>query len=216
MKRFVLSLVVVLCAASAASAADMVRGCYLKANGQLRVLIPPDTCRPSELPIQFATGEIQEQLNADVFDGKGQFLGTGPAENLYVPSLRVWVSIDLVSEIGELSTGDLYFESSDCTGQPLAEFKFFNRAFRCGGGGWTEVKYFSGGPEIQTWDGHIPLAKSYLQGQTGLCQDLTSVYEFGYGGVFTKAVPVVLPFTTPVAMPLKLAPPTVGTVPRRR
>jgi len=216
MKRVALALCLVFCMGSVARAADMVKGCYQKNNGQLRVLIPPDACRASELPITFATGEIAEQLNPDVFDGKGQFLGTGPADNIYIPSLRMWVAIDLVSEVGELLAGDLYFESADCTGQPMAEFTFFNRAFRNGGGGWTEVRSFTGSSEILTWDEHIPLAKSSLEGQTGLCRDLTALYPSGYGGLFTKAVQVTLPFTTPVAMPLKLAGPSIGTVPKRK
>lgn len=211
MKRIAQALILMFCMTSVSHAADVVKGCYEKNGGQLRVLIPPDTCRPSELPIKLATGEIAEQLNPNLYDANGQFLGTGPSTDLFVPSLQMWLAIDLWSMVGHLASGNLYFESTDCSGQPMADIENFNRVFRNGGGA-AEVKHFTGGPELLTRDGNIPLANSMLEGQSGLCEALAA----GYGAPFTRAVAVTLPFTTPVALPLKLTAPTMGSVPRLR
>lgn len=213
MKRAALAVSLLFLTCSVSHAADVIRGCYHKKSGQLRVLIPPDSCRSNELPIKFATGDIVEQLAPNVYDADGQFLGTGTVDDLYIPSLRMWVAIDLMSEIGEPYAGDLWFESADCSGPAMAQFQFFNRVFRTGGG-WAEAKYYTGGPQILTWDGQNPLAGSYIEGQTGLCNVLAG--PFSYAGPYTTAVEVTLPFTTPVAMPLRLAAPTVGNVPKAR
>jgi hypothetical protein len=206
MRRVVLALVLILGVASVADAADVFRGCYKKVNGQLRVLVPPGKCLPSEREISFLGANALEGLNPLVYDANGQFLGVGQANEIFIPSIAKWATINLEDVSGDLVSGALYYEKADCTGQPYAEYAYLHRVF--GNGQPGARKYYTAAPELE---GYIMFAA--LADGSGNC----SPFEFEYWTTPSKAVLVDLPFTVPVALPTKIVTPaaTPGIAVRR-
>lgn len=196
MKRAMLAVVLVIGVASTAGAADVINGCYKKVNGQLRILVPPKKCLPSESPVSFLSATAAQYLNPLVYDANDQFLGLGQAGELYIPSLRKWAALNLGDTFGDIWSGQLYFESDDCTGQPYAEYEYLHRVFGIGQPGAR--RYFSAAPELAA---NLQIGSS--ADGLGSCQ----VIDFELQAVLSKAVPVVLPFAVPVAMPTKIVNP---------
>jgi len=193
MKRVVLAVAVLLCTASLARAAGPIEGCYQKKSGALRVLIPPDTCRKSEVKIQLgAPAAAAEGFVVRVYDAAGQYLGISQADSLYIPSLKKYATIDLTYFLGDLWHSYLYYESADCTGQPYGYLQDQNWVTSSHGKYYTVGEVASG-----------PLVfQSYWEELGGACQGMGVLYPYGF--VMGKAVEVTLPFTTPVALPVVL------------
>ena len=190
MKKVLLVLVLVLGIVPTANAADVIKGCYKKINGQFRVLLNGKTCLPSESAVSFLGGSLATNLNPMVYDADNQFLGIGQAGDIYIPSLRKWTTINLSDVSGDLWSGQLYYQSSDCTGQPYAEYEYLHRVF---GNGQPEARsYYTAAPDLE---GYVSIG-SYADG-SGNCQPA----EFEFMMVWSKAVPVQLPFRVPVALP---------------
>jgi hypothetical protein len=205
-------LAVLLCAASGAPAADAVKGCYLKANGQLRVLIPPDTCRPSELPITLTTGAIADRSAPAVYDSGGQFLGVSLQDAIYVPSLKRYLSI---YDSGDVDVIGLWYATTDCTGPgyyapdwggaPGSATALWRQWISTVGG-----KYYTPGSAVPAGT----VARSYYADQNGVCSPIDG--EMAFNERSALAVEVKLPFKTPVALPLTFENLAVGAVPRLR
>lgn len=203
MKKVLLALALVLGTVAAASAAEVISGCYKKANGQFRIVVPPKKCLPSEKAVALlgaatvvATAPAVGTPNPLVYDANDQFLGVGQAGDLYIPSLRMWATINLTDVSGDLWSGQLYYQSADCSGQPHSEYAYLHRVF--GNGQHEGRRHYTAAPELE---GYIAIGS--LADGAGNCQAL----DFDYSTVMSKAVPVDLPFTVPVALPTKLVNP---------
>lgn len=205
MKRIALACCLLLAASAAAQAADVINGCYLRNNGQFRILLAGDACGPSEVTVSFRSATDSGGLNPEIFDANGQFLGVGQAGDLYIPSLRKWATIRLTDASGDIWSGQLYYQSADCTGQPYADYEYLHRVF---GVGQQDVrKHYTAAPELSDY---IPIRS--LDDGYGNCETL----DFDYQTVLSKAVEVTLPFTTPVALPTKIVAPKTGLAGRIR
>lgn len=196
MKKVALALALVLGVASAASAADVINGCYKKINGQFRILAPQKTCLKSETAVSFLSATAAGGLNPLVYDANDQFLGVGHAGEIYIPSLRAWATINLTDLSGDIWSGQLYYQSADCSGQPFAEYEYLHRVFSIGQSG--SRMYYTAATEFE---GFIPFG-SYADG-AGNCSILDNLNQPG----MSKAVPVTLPFSVPVALPTKIVNP---------
>lgn len=200
MKKVALALCLVLAAASSAGAVDVINGCYMKVNGQFRILLPGDTCNASEVLLSFRSATDSSGLAPEVYDANGQFLGVGMLDELYIPSMRKWTKINLRDMSGDVWPGQLYYQSEDCSGQPYAEYEYLHQVFSIGQP--EEKKYYTAAAETA---GYLDFL-SYADG-SGNCQ----LFDFGaYHTVMPKAVPVTLPFTLPVALPTKIVGPKTG------
>lgn len=206
MKKLVTALCLVLLAAAAASAADVINGCYQKGNGQFRVLVGGDRCGPSEVTVSLRSATDTEGLNPEIRDANGQFLGVGQADTLYIPSLRKWARIDLVDATGDLSDGQLLYPERDCGGAPYAEYEYLHWVF--GNGQPGARRYYTAAPEFEPG----VIMRSYRADDRQDCENL----DFDYTPSVSKAVEVTLPFTTPVAFPTKIVGPKTGLAGRLR
>lgn len=199
MKRIIPVLVLVLGVASTAGASDVITGCYKKANGQFRILLPPKTCQPSEVAVSLLSATATPAaMNASplVYDANDQFLGVGQPNELYIPSLRLWTTLNLQDVSGDIWSGQLYYRSDDCTGQPYAEYEYLHRVF--GIGQPDERQHYTPAPELE---GYLQF-DSYADG-SGSCR----TFDFLFMTMMSRAVPVALPFNVPVALPTKLVNP---------
>jgi hypothetical protein len=201
MKKIVLALGIVACLATTATAADVINGCYLKANGQFRILLPGDSCLASEVTVSFRSATDTSGLTPEVYDANGQFLGVGMIDELYIPSLRKWTLINLRDASGDIWNAQLYFTSPDCSGQPHAEYENLHRIFRNGQG--AARKYYTAAPEVV--DPAI-IINSYLEGE-GNCFPIDTI---GFAPAVSRAVEVTLPFTVPIALPTRIVAPKTG------
>lgn len=199
MKKLVPALCLVLLAASAASAADVVNGCYKKNNGQFRVLVNGDACGPSEVVISLRSATDAAGLNPEMYDAKGQFLGVGQAGDLYIPSLRKWAVIDLTYASGDIWQGQLYYRDFDCAGVAYSDYEYLHWVF--GNGQPGARRNYTAAPELEPG----VIVHSLRDGQ-GNCENL----DYDYAPALSKAVEVTLPFTTPVALPTTLVGPKTG------
>ena len=102
MKSVIQVLVLLLGMVSTASAADVINGCYLKVNGQFRIVTSPKRCLPSERAVSFVSAGAFANANPMIYDANDQFLGVGQAGDLYIPSLRKWATINLTDVSGDL------------------------------------------------------------------------------------------------------------------
>ena len=206
MKKVIAALVLVLGVGSAASAADVVNGCYKKANGQFRILVSSKGCLPSEkaISIPLAAANPTPSANPLVYDANDQFLGVGQGSEIYIPSLRMWAPINLRDNPGDIWSGMLYYLSADCTGQPYAEYEYLHRIF--GFGDTQARKYYTAAPELE---GTLRIG-SYSDCWANSTTDCTGDCVVQEGDVrlnVSKAVEVTLPFTLPIALPTKIVNP---------
>lgn len=197
MKKVFLAMALILGTVTTASASEILYGCYKKTNGQFRVVVPPKECLSSEkaVSLHIASAAVGT-ANPLIYDANNQFLGVGQAGDLYIPSLRKWTTINLSDVSGDLWSGQLYYQSADCSGQPYSEYDYLHRVF--GNGQPEGRRYYTAAPELE---GYIFIGS--LADGAGNCQ----VLDFEYAPVMSKAVPVDLPFTVPVALPTKLVNP---------
>jgi hypothetical protein len=204
MRRVVLALCLVLGAVSVADAADVINGCYLKINGQFRVLIPPDRCTPAEVTVSLRSSTDTEGLNPDIYDAAGQYLGVSVGDMIYSPVLMKYFEIDTIEEYGDLWYAHLLFESADCTGQPYLEVEDIHWVLKAGGRYWTGGALAPDGVMIRS-----------MTGDPGEgCRALGYDYDVPVK-VLAEEI-ASLPFTTPVAFPTKLGAPKRGLAARVR
>jgi hypothetical protein len=207
MKRLAVSLVVLLCSFSVAHAGEIIKGCYHKNNGQLRILIGNATCRPDELPISIATGGIAPRLDPELYDAKGQYLGIPMGSSFYIPSLNKFAILDAGDgdHDADIYPGELFYASEDCTGTPYMIPEWYPALGGNSGAlshqfvEFVRGKYYLPGEPLtesvalySVWRGQYP--------EYG-CGPFTDTAFAGF-----PAVEVTLPFTTPVALPLDLRP----------
>lgn len=198
MKRVLLAVVVLLCTVSLARAADPVEGCYQKNSGALRVLIPPDTCRSSEVSIQIG-GATGDGFVVRVYDAAGQYLGVSSADYVYIPSLKKYTAIDTSYVLGDIAHSYHYFESEDCSGQPYDYYGVRNWIVRVRG------RYYTVGDAAPA----DLVFRSYWNGLEEVCSPMDTDEDgnpvpMASQFAMAPAVEVTLPFATPVALPLVL------------
>ena len=207
MKRAALVICLAFSIASVASAADVINGCYQKENGQFRVLIAKDACRPSEVLVSLRSATDAAGLNPEMYDANGQFLGVGQAGELYIPALRKWAVINLVDAdvFGRIWGGQLYYRSGDCAGEAYSDYEYLHRVFS--NGQPAEQRHYTAAPELEPG-----VVVHGLRDSAGNCETL----DFDYAPTLSKAVEVTLPFTTPIALPTTLVSPKTGLAGRPR
>lgn len=211
MKLIAASTVLLLCAVSNANAVDVVKGCYQKNGGQVRVLIQ-GYCSASELPITLATGEAAGNLNPDVYDANGQYLGTSLGDAIYLPALQKYAMLLPSGKVADVEVvSGLYYTDAGCAGQPYIVTDW-------GGGPGGVVSAFMTSYIFKSSGKYFALGDFAAPGQAvksiavdGTCNTVPE--EPLPEGVYL-AVEVTLPFTTPVALPLQWAGPTVGKAKR--
>lgn len=206
MKRIALACCLVLAVASVAQAVDVINGCYVKNNGQFRILLPGDTCLPSEKLVSFRSATDTAGLNPEVYDANGQFLGVGQIDELYIPSLRKWTLINLRDASGDVWEGILWYASADCSGEPYAEYDYLHRVFSNGQSGGR--KYYTASATLAD----PPLIVHSYREREGECTPL----DFDLNAAFSRAVEIALPFTVPVALPTRIVAPNPGMAGRPR
>lgn len=184
-------------------AADVINGCYQKQNGQLRILTGSrQRCRPSEVPIALGKGGETPGTGASVgdspgmYDAAGQYLGIAQGESLYIPSLQKFALIELTYATGGIGPGVFSFESDDCTGEPYVRYDTYNWVFQLQGRHYTAGDRMPAGAALRSW-----LSSDNMQ-----C--IPDPNDPNLGVAFAKAIEVRLPFTVPVALPLRLVNPT--------
>lgn len=210
MKRMIPVLMLVLGVASTptAGAADAIKGCYKKSNGQFRVLVGSKSCLPSEKAVSLSTdttaGGVSGHSSPLVYDANDQFLGVGQGDEIYIPSLRLWAPVNLRDNPGDIWSGLLYYTSADCTGQAYVEYEYLHWIF--GFGDTQARKYYTAAPELE---GTLRIG-SYTDCWANSTTDCTGdcVVQVGDERLnVSKAVEVTLPFTVPIALPTKIVNP---------
>jgi hypothetical protein len=145
----------------------------------------------------FFSAPNNAQAEVKVYDANGQFLGIFlgydyPSVYVFVPSLNVQTGIsDSSGVIGVSNIAPyLFFESTDCTGTPFARPYATYQLSRVGADNYL-------GEHIAPTEMQL---HSILDGSLGICQQTTA-------GFHDRVVPAQrvtqLPFTVPVALPLR-------------
>jgi len=216
MKRLAMSLVVLLCSFSTAHAGEIIKGCYQKNNGQLRILIGIATCRADERPITIATGGIVPSLDPMLYDAGGQFLGIPMGAAFYIPSLNKFAVLEAgnVDQGADLAPGELFYATADCTGTPYLIPEWY---LALGGNSGALAHQFVQRVRGKHYVPGAPLAESVALFSVWRgpypeygCAPFTDTAFAGF-----PAVEVTLPFTTPVALPLDLRTTTISKMPRK-
>jgi hypothetical protein len=200
MKKIFWAILMVLWGTSVSYAGDAINACYNKVNGNLRILISPKQCRMNENPISLNTGNTGGTESIKVFDADGQYLGILQDVDIYVPSLKKLVQLDIYQNLpqpsGDVVHAQLYFESNDCTGQPYTEVASSTSIFRNSGKYYTGSKISPLSITVNSaiyYDWTVPEFYCYAYDDT-----------YKPSGTFITAEEVTLPFTVPVALPLRL------------
>ena len=183
---------------------NIIKGCYQKKNGQLRIVSDRSKCKKSEIPISWNlkgpqgpkgdTGPMGPQGipgGVQVFDANGQYLGIslgGYYPSVFVPALSRSVRIN--TETGEITPASLSFATDDCTGTP----------YLSGAASYEAYQFSLGSHKIYTGEGMIPETRyvySYFN-INGSC-----VTQKNGPWPLVKAIEMTLPFSIPVALPLE-------------
>lgn len=173
---------------------DIIYGCYKKKTGQMRIVNGLNKCVKSELPISWnrqASLPQKTSQSIKVYNAKSQFLGHlldqgGSCVNIYIPSLKRTIEISLID--GNIFTErNIYFESYNCEGQPLTDPTF-------------EIIYNSGKYYIAEED-----APKTMDISSRMAGNQCTNYPNPMQHKVVKPLGIeTLPFTIPVAIPLRL------------
>jgi hypothetical protein len=200
MKILVLALALVMGVVSSSSADEVFNGCAHKRTGALRLLLSPGRCLPSEVPVSFRSGAATDNLNANVYDANGQYLGIDVlGQGVYVPSLRKYVWFETFFGTGEVQSDLLYYDTEDCTGTPYGLMLNMHDVFMARGKFYVPAGTGPSGTTIKT----------FFNFETGTCDTLDprSVWD---RAAYTAVAEVTLPFKTPIALPTTLEAPPAG------
>jgi hypothetical protein len=172
-----------------------VYGCAKKKGGYLRIVTDPNLCKSNETAVTMnqgaaGSGEIK------AYDANGQYLGIFIEEDsntlhIYVPSLKkiVWILL----EDGNLDGGDLYFTSSDCSGQPYAGL-FWSSMYEV----FKNYGKYYAAVEMAP----LSLTSLSFKGTDGQCRLVPQAYQ--NPPLVNVIEGISLPFTLPVALPVRL------------
>lgn len=186
-------------------------GC-VKDKGEFRIVSAPGKCKHKETPIYWDMAGSKESGgeqvppvepapanggSVKVYDANDQFLGillnNGASVEVFIPDLNLDTLIDTAT--GEIAIGYTTYESTDCKGEPMISiYSSGNRLWR----------YSINGEEIYMTGTGIPVQKeghSVWYGSNNICQDTSWEKMF-----FPDSISIPkkdIPFTLPVALPLK-------------
>jgi len=214
-------------------AEDVIYACYKKANGKMRTVNNPSECKSSESPIswnitgpqgpqgeqgpkgdkgdtgdtglqgpqgeQGIQGEQGPQGPAgaiDVYDADGQYLGKYLGDVytyyyytlIYLPSLQRSITINNNGELDSYTHATLFYESSDCTGQPYAYIR-------------NQLRVIEINSSFYVASGTPPLS---IQHNSNRVNNAASCALHTDTATLLAVEEVTLPFTIPVALPLRL------------
>ena len=124
MKKVALALALVLAVVLTASASDVING-RIKRSTAVSDLAPQQTCLKSETAVSFLSATAAGGVDPMIYDARDQFLGVGHATKLH-PLAAPWATINLTDLSGDIWSGQLYYQSADCSGQPFAEYEYLH------------------------------------------------------------------------------------------
>ena len=177
-------------------------GCYHNKNGKLRIVSDHSLCKKTELPITWNVAGPSD--NASIYSANdeylGQVVGINPSYNqveIYISSLKKILELDCYDGTTNYYHG-IHFTTDNCTGTPYIvpdpAFMAYNNLYI----GVTKINatdtrfyYADNQTTQQTWLSFINPGPPY-DCRTGIgTQNLSVAHQ------------VTLPFTYPVAVPLK-------------
>lgn len=204
-----------------ASMAEGISACAKKSTGALR--ITANKCKKNEIPLTLgqtgpmgpsgATGTPGAAGNIKVYDNKGQFIGflMSDSGQIYIPSLQAIAEIDTDDLDGDGGYGDI----RDMDLQSTAHYPVPD----CGGPEYFWPRSMATDRIVKRSDGyyvahsHTPLKliaqshrykeKDTVDGSISICDNTPWTSEIWVVPGFDYT-PVNLPFTTPLAFPLRL------------